>query len=430
MKKRILSHLLVCIITCILVVPFSIVKGATNVTAYSSGQFTHGYWSTYYGVNSNGYVVLQEFGLIQNVQQFESVLVTKIDLDNYYDGILDITCYGNMTNNLWEFYVEGEGAYIIGSDNTHIQINLVHCQQFYLVGLCGNDNDTFLRPKTIDSTGIYSSIYNNVNISYNTISNLRLSWSHTSAGPNNTVILNNYNKNYYFQSLSLSSLVRVDSKFKVDNDINGNYIMCKYAFILQGSNVSPDTYNNFDGLRFQYRNFEGTLTNITIFDGDDFGYYKYVEFNTTRNAYILTLYIPLAAITPTNDPLYTYDFNFYNFELNNITSVGFMYGGVVESLPEQNVNDNTSSDINDVTDDLTNISNDIEDFESDIRTDFYNNMNNIDLDDYNIFSQLQNTSYFFKTYIDDFFLHLGDFKALFIVPIIVTILMLIIGWVI
>ena len=83
MKKRILSHLLICIITCICIMPFSIVKAFTNIVEYSSGTFTNGVWITYYASNNNGYIVLDEFD-IQNVNQFVQAYISKI-ADNEQD---------------------------------------------------------------------------------------------------------------------------------------------------------------------------------------------------------------------------------------------------------------------------------------------------------------------------------------------------------
>lgn len=427
MNKRIITVLMILSIITISVIPFS-VKAAGNLVYATGGTFDEGEYNVYTAQASSGsYLQFYAFDKFYSFDQYHSAVIVKIDLDNYYTGDITLNFTVNYTTfALWWTECESGSCGIDGINKQFI-LHLNDCQNLTLY-LCSNQTSTNgIQPNSIDSSGIYPSIYNNMNISYNTISNLRLSWSNDPNSTQNTVILNNYNKNYYFKSLSMNSLVRVDSKFKIDSVVNGNYIMCKYSFILQGSNVSPDSYNNFDGLRFQYRNFEGTLTNITIFEGDDFGFYKYVEFNTTRNAYILTLYIPLGAITPTNDPLYTYDFNFYNFELNNVTSVGFMYGGVVDSLPEQKVNDNTSEDINDIANEFT----DIKDQEHNITTDFDNNLtdfkNNVNLQDYDFISGITTTTNYFKLQLENVFNMSAALRAMWVIPVICIVLMRLLG---
>lgn len=428
MKTRILSHLLICIITCILVVPFSIVNAFTNIVEYNSGTFNNGVWTTYFASNNNGYIVLDEFN-IQNVNQFVQALITKIDLNNYYDGVMEITLKGNISTNLWEYYLQGEGAYVISSDNTHITVNLVNCQQFYLVACCGNDNDDNFRPISIDSSSLQLTSGLNVVVNPTYIQNFRflINWDLPAGNVNRieytTDSLNGYS--YFNSSLNNISVNRLDAQFDFEI-VNGNYLVTSWYW-RSSTNYDAPFANPIVLIR------DATNTNRHYESVSYF--YQYISNSVSGyRVYEMTVYIPINLISQARSGR-KYQISFQaGQDITNTSMVGFMFRGVVENIPdfvlEKANNDSTSEDLTQANNDLTNVSQDIEDFESTITTDFYNNMNNIDLDDYNIFTQLSDTSYYFKTYINDFFSHLGDFKALFIVPIIVTVLMLIIGWVI
>lgn len=432
MKKRILSHLLICIITCILVVPFSIVKGTTNVTLYSSSLFDYGAYNVYYASNTGGYVITDMFDFIQVPMQWESCTVIEVAFNNYYDGQITMKFAGNISTNLWECYLEGDGAYITNLSSTDVTIMLVHCQKFYIYGFCGNDNDINLRPKTSEpfvypdgSLKPYTSgseellNYNRSIISnfeyhenFNNTDSTHLDFVYQTANLNDNA--------YLYKTNSNRGVKRINVDFKILNYTDGNYYVFNIYFM--SNSILPE--NAFDNLKIRTRD----NTSSRVFNVPYIKYVSYYKFdNYNQSIFNILLYVPVYYLSVYIDSRYQLDF--YNFDVS-ARATKFAYLGMVETLPSETNVVNPSSDINQANNDLTTVTNDIENFESTITTDFYNNMNNINLNDYNIFSQLSDTSYYFKTYINDFFNHIGDFKALFIVPIIVTVLMLIVGWVV
>lgn len=421
MKK--ITAIILSLSLCIILMPFSVIEAATNVTAYSSGQFNNGYWSTYYGVNSNGYVVLQEFGLIQNVQQFESVLVTKVDLDDYYSGVLDIELYGNSTTNLWEYYVEGEGAYISGSNTTHIQITLVNCQQFYLVGLCGNDNDTVLRPKSIDSSGIYIAQLLNSNTT-NYITNMQFLVYYASSSYN-SYTTNILDKNYYYvENLSISDLYRLYINFTLNSIKDANYLV--FTFYVLANDNRDISY--FDDLHILAR--DHTNTNFYI---DDYVYHQYFHSHinsTNKDVYLFTFYVPLSLMTNSPSGGRDWKFSTYFYHINNVEQCGFIYRGLIENLPSELLGNNVtnpSSGIDDVADQFTDITSQEHNITSGFEANLDTFNNAVDLQDYDFLSGISNASQYFKLQLENVFNVSSFVRAFWIIPVICVVLLRLLG---
>ena len=425
MKKKITAIISSAILAFSLM-PFSIIKAATNVTEYSSGTFDQGVWTTYYGVNSNAYVVLNEFGLIQNVSQFESVTVTKIDLNDYYDGDIDITCYGNITTNLWEFYVQGEGAYITGSTSTHIYIHVVNCQQFYLVGLCGNDTDIYLRPKSI-ATGLTKAQGTSVVINPNYIQKFRF-WINADDGNNppwsniayTTNSLNSFS--YFNTSLSNYSVRRLDAHFNYEIT-NGNFFVC--TFYLKSSTSVEKWGTGMVGIR----DFTGVNRD---YSGQVYRYYYKTPAASGSYVYLCTIYIPIGILSKAGNG---YD---YNIQLNsgigyltNTTACGWIYRGTVDSIPDYVMNQsyvsNPSTDIENTADELT----DLHDQENQIVSDFHDNLTdfntNMDLTGYDFITGLNNSNNYFKMLLDQMYVDSSSIRAFWVIPLILVILTVLLG---
>lgn len=86
------------------------------------------------------------------------------------------------------------------------------------------------------------------------------------------------------------------------------------------------------------------------------------------------------------------------------------------------------TEANDLNDDLNDINDDINDVTDVIDYQFDISISNIDLSDYDYFDNITNTSTYFRTYLDQYFLNLRDLKAVIIIPIIVTVFLLLVGW--
>lgn len=92
---------------------------------------------------------------------------------------------------------------------------------------------------------------------------------------------------------------------------------------------------------------------------------------------------------------------------------------------------NTVESINDATESLTGAVSDIEQTHDNVMQDLNHDLNNVDITVYDTFNDLYTTSNYFKNVLDTYFTtSIGDFKALIIIPIIVTVFMVILGKVI
>lgn len=425
MKKKITAIILSAILAFSLM-PFSIVRAFTNIVEHSSGTFTNGAWITYYASNNNGYIVLDEFG-IQNVNQFVQALVTKIDLNNYYDGVMEITLAGNISTNLWEYYLQGEGVYIISSDNTHVTVNLVNCQQFYLVACCGNDNDLNFRPSSINSLSLKISSGINVVVNSTYIQNFRfmINWDDPSSS-SDRIDYRNTNLNsfsYFNNSLNSIAVNRLDAQFDYEI-VDGNYVVTTWFY-----QSSVDYDNPFGNPIFITRDASGTNRHI-----EDYCYFSYYKSNKVSNKYVysMTVYAPLSVVSATQSG-YKYQFLFNaenNTKLQNVTMVGFIFRGVVENLPsEVQGNDvtNPSSDIQNTADELT----DLHDQENQIVSDFHDNLTdfntNMDLTGYDFITGLNNSNNYFKMLLDQMYVESSSIRAFWVIPLILVILTVLLG---
>lgn len=423
MKKRILSHLLICIITCILVVPFYISKANTTVLQFANGLFDYGAWTTYYAENNGSYVITDMFDIVNVPMQWESALITKVDLDNVYSGQLTLQLTGNINTNMWEYYVSGNAYSLRTTENNKITLYLTECSQFYIYAFCANNNDTNFTPYQWTGTlePKLTSTELQIRYKYFPYENLMLYlWSKSYGDfldypPTDIPFIKMTNND---QSYTESHHIQI---------VNGT----NDFYILTSQGLSSNRWSIYWRATLDSR-VTVTMTQLKGFPNglyihrlriENPGGINYFDLELLSSIYCYPVYYTQGGHIPDNVALLLQtDYN------NTYTDLLKEIRDALQT--NNNTPTNPSSDLNQANNDLNTVSQNIENFESTITTDFYNNMNNINLNDYNIFTQLSDTSYYFKTYINDLFNHIGDFKALFIVPIIVTVLMLIVGWVI
>lgn len=101
---------------------------------------------------------------------------------------------------------------------------------------------------------------------------------------------------------------------------------------------------------------------------------------------------------------------------------------IVSLLNTLTGNDYDDTEANQLNEDLNDVNDDINDIEAIVDHQFDISINNIDLSNYDYLDNITNTSTYFRTYLDQYFLNIGDLKAIIVIPIIVTVFLLLVGW--
>lgn len=428
-------------LTIIILMPFSALQ---TVKAAGSGAYvdntvtddgvTISYQYEAYLAGQNEYIDLSVYGLVQN--NMRSAMVLQVQFDNYYTGSLTII-FNNDTSIMAQNYVVGDGASYDGksTNGKSVYVGLVNCQGFTLIMASPNTNQLVGTPSSFDIT--VEAVGFNVNI-----------------GTMNYQIPTESVPAWLFSTTDFSSVLYSQG------DI---YPHLYVASGTQGRNISiygGATYTMLiyatpnltaTGSSWNYKasnsNITTTITNI----GYSFSGYRLfrVEFYNSSSSTVafrvnygadLDL-IPLFFGSRDQMPDYIRSMaNYTNRADEMLAILTAMYPDVAdipdiltdiyELLLQQTGQETADEDLTDAADDLSDIGGQINDVGDSVISDFDDYITDVNLNQYNIFDQLYATNTYFKDYLDDFFVDLADMKALFIVPVIVTILMLIVGWVI
>lgn len=423
MKKLLMSTTIILLTICTMV-PFSvrIAKAASNIVYATGGNITEGEYNVYTSQAASGsYLQFYAFDKYYSFDQYHSACIIKIDLDNIYSG--DITL--NFSNNyntlfgLWWTETEQGSCGIDGLNKQFIlHLNEVQSLTVYLCSAQTSSNG--IQPTSVSSNLAVSSLYSDL-LTYDIPLERVSAYSY---------FLGVGDKIHYDSSAPLPYIVMDTTKSSQAWVYGGKTYLIAYAFERSMGNLTFENMFNISYSGVYSTNYMNASVAPTIASGFLFTWVE-ITFNTGYNGWFTITPNVSGKVVPlyfnlTDNTISTELAEFIHHDPNNVTYNQLQQ--IIDALVNAGSGDDTSEDISDASDDLTNINNQINVITDQIDIDFNNNINNIDLDDHDFFSGLTNTTNYFKVYVQDFYNNIGDIKALLIVPVIVTIMMLIAGW--
>lgn len=418
MKKIMLMSTTIILTTLLCVVPFSVrtVKAAGNLVYATGGTFTEGEYNVYTAQASSGsYLQFYAFDKYYSFDQYHSACIVKIDLNDIYSGDITLNFSSNYTMfPLW--WVETEqGSCGIDGINKQIILHLTDVQSLTVYLCSTNTSSNGIQPTSVDSSLTKTS---------DSIADLLADYQ---------IELQSLPA-WIFASATYDSIV-------YDNGMKYPYVSVKAGDVTKYQNFSPGkTYIFYCMLSAGASTSTISMTNGSV--SVEIYSLPYYRFNGGYRIWRFTYQV----ITTTDQvsamrwgidnnviPLYFGDGRNMTVEMQSLLGTDSpnlttdKLDQLIALLAAQGDPD-TSQDIDNTSDDLSDISGQINVITDQIDIDFNNNINNIDLDDHDFFTGLTNTTNYFKVYVQDFYNNIGDIKALLIVPVIVTIMMLIAGW--
>lgn len=419
MKKIMLMSTTIILTALFCVVPFSArtVKAAGNLVYATGGSFNEGEYNVYTAQASSGsYLQFYAFDKFYSFDQYHTACIVKIDLDDVYTGDITLNFSSNYTMfALW--WVETEQG-SCGIDGLNKQI-ILHLQdvQSLTVYLVSNQTSS----NGIQPTSVNSSLTSTSDAIADLLADYQIELQSLPAWlfATNSIDGITYDNSMKYPVLSITA--GQTSRNMVFNSANTYVFYCMLGpgqwnnttIHSKNGNVNVETYS------LPYYRFNGgyRIWRITI---------SLTSFSEATDAIVYEN-------TSTMIPLYFGDGRNMTVEMQSLLGVNSdnlttdLLNQIITLLAAQGDPD-TSQDIDNTSDDLSDISGQINEITNQIDIDFNNNINNIDLDDHDFFTGLTNTTNYFKVYVQDFYNNIGDVKALLIVPVIVTIMMLIAGW--
>lgn len=435
MKKTLLMSTTIIIVTLLCVVPFS-VRAASNTVWATGGNFDggEGEYNVYtIQASSNSYLQFYFDDQFYSFDQYHTAVVTKIDLNGVYTGDITLT-FGDISSYTAFplFWVEtGEGSCgVDGVNNTFVlHLNEVQHLTFYVCSTQTSTNN--IQPTLVDADLVpYTSVMESL-ADYQIPLESLAGYVFAVENPNRIVYTDG--DVYPHIRVAYADLGRNTSFPYLDprSDAIHFIFMSEYNHTareplleMNTSNTVTMYINSISPFTFTgYRIYDVVFTNSSTSAATN-------RIKWLRDADIYPIYYGKLSNMPEN---YRTMFGFGNVFQNiyaSLQSIFVKVGDIYTYLKvgDSSTDNGTSEAIDDATGDLSDISGDINDITDAIDVDFNSHINDIDLDDHDFFTGLTTTTEFFKYYAGEFYTGLGDIKALLIVPIIVTIMMMIAGW--
>lgn len=433
MKKILMMSTTIFMVTLICVVPFFVpVKAAGNLVYSTGATFNEGEYNVYTAQASTGSSLQFYFDdMFYSYDQYKTAVITKISLNDVYTGDITLT-YSRISNytDFGLFWVDADqgSCGIDGSGKTFtLHLYGVQSLTFYQTSTITSTNN--LQPDGISTTLItQNSILDSLS-GYQIPMEQLMAFVFTSTDPN-TIEYTNGDLYPHF-NVSAGTLGQ-NTSFAVP----ARNQRLHYVFI---SSVNHNS-NPLVGLNGP-TDLTFTISAITPFTFSGYRLYDMQIVNPTSAATTSRLYwMKSASIYPI---FFGYEDQMSN-QLRELMGLGTDTDRLVTlltaisgnvnniynylTLGDSSTSNQVTEDIDDVTGDLTDIFGNINDITDAIDVDFNSHINDIDLDDNDFFTGLTTTTEFFKYYAGEFYTSIGDMKALLIVPIIVTIMMMIAGW--
>lgn len=445
-KKHYLSLVLILsIIVCMM--PFSTVKAMTQIRpevnkTITYGGITYGWYNHYAYLTSNSGEVINtsQFG-VGPVGYYKTVDVITIGFNDPLTGEIEI----NFTNSLTNYtlvYIDGDntGSYRWSGSNKVLYVSFNNCQSFdvymYSTSQYTQSNlPTIISSISFTSVALSAGAYSSYQIPTESLT--------AYAFPCETMPPLQYYHGELYPTLHIDYALSTSERSKRIQLNASNRIGGELYWVFISKEVIMNSYynlvldNGVNGYRTKLMGLEGSTSSSEMFFVYRFTFYTengqsggnaYIEWNHDLD--IIPIYLGTKSHCPSSlrglcgftEPLDTIESSIVGIEQTLLDILGAIYNIAGDS-------GQTSENIDDVNDELNDITSDIDAIEADIDDLFDSHIINIDLDDYDIFDDMVNTNLFFKTYLDDVFTNLGDFKAVIIVPVIVTVMMIMLGWV-